>query len=333
MSSGLAARAYSFDDGATFQASPSHAPARGETQVHIAVRDRVGNVQRVVVDLDRVPPSIMRNGRWLRGLANADTRFMRFDFDDASAGVASASVKFRGRTVPIAGGRLDLRSLPEGSGTLRLTVLDHAGNSARWSARLLVDRTAPTLRGAQTRHVFGSTVSLAVSDRLSGPQARTVRARLTREGRQVVRVRVRDRAGNVAQRSIVVTRHVSLARPALNRGLRLRGSDGVTFTPHGDAMRDVFRFRSTLAPWYGHVVMSQPLVREVQWRLKRFGFLSCAVSSSGRLDLTTLGAIKRFQHAHDIPSIATVGPLTRAALDAELLRRASQTAPTCRSSN
>ncbi|MCW2955750.1 MAG: putative peptidoglycan binding domain, partial [Thermoleophilia bacterium] len=89
-----------------------------------------------------------------------------------------------------------------------------------------------------------------------------------------------------------------------------------------------FHFDSRLTTGLGYTYSprSAPLVKEVQWRLQQFGVMSPTMRRTGHLDYATVQAVKRFQRAYRIPTLGTVGPQTRAALDAELVALTSGTA-------
>jgi hypothetical protein len=178
---------------------------------------------------------------------------------------------------------------------------------------VIIDRTAPTTTGPLGGYVLGSTVTIPVVDTYSTSTKKHVRVHIGRLGKATHKVRLKDTAGNSALRSITVERRPSLATPHLNRDLPRAW--------RGDAIDEVFRFRYSSEPWYQHNSSLSPrLVREVQWRLKTMGYYPSQIRSSGRLDPETLRAIRRYQRARSIAPIATVGPLTRAALDKDLLR-------------
>lgn len=317
------AAAYSFDDGLTWQASATYVrsdlPYGVLVRLLARVRDAAGNVSAATqVDLaavDTFAPRI-RPRTTLRTVGAGGG--LDFDISDPETGVASVRATFRGKPVPVRNGTVRGRDLPEGRGVLRILVVDGAGNSASWRRTLAVDRTAPRIANAP-HFTFGRSHALRVTDTVTGPTSRTARVVLPRLGVNLVRVRVRDRAGNVAVRRMRIVRHLSLGRPHLNGDLVVRRGD-LRFVANRDAIRGSFRFIGHTAPWYARTEHSPALVREAQWRLQQFGFLSKATRLSGELDLTTIRAVQRYQAARGLPTLGTIGPRTRNALDRDLLR-------------
>jgi len=331
---GLHATPYSFDDGATFQASPTYTAtglaASQTVTVNARVRDRYGNVSaaqtssattsasqsngpvRVVV-IEPTPTSgIVRNGTvQLRG--------------EGGTGSYTFQAEFRGSRVSIpSSGVLRIDDLPEGRGTLRLVVTDAAGQSAVVTTQLLVDRTAPRFTRSGVRYVVAASAALRVSDALSGPTERIHRVTGLRLGRQRIERRLRDRAGNARTAPVVIERRVSLSRPASNGGIRLRTDSGELFRPDLGTLEDVFGFDGYTAPYYQRTHETGPLVAEVNWRLRLLGFLSPVYANERTLSYPIIEAVQRYQRARGIEALGTVGPKTRRALDADIVRLGSE---------
>lgn len=329
--SGLATEPYSFDGGATWQSSNTYTATgmgSGESRtLQVRVRDAMDNesANQAVTATAQTPPPVVTapppvctdkptvnpSGR-AAPVVGPDGK-IRFDWStpcgmhQATATAGNANIKVS------ADGTLDLSRLSEGRHTIELRILDDAGNIGTWKKTVVVDRTAPLAVVPAGGFVLGPNVSMRVSDALSQSTTSRVRIRIGRLGKATHKVRLTDTAGNSARRSIAIERRPSLATPQLNSDLPRAW--------RGDAINDVFKFRYATEPWYKHDSSLSPrLVREVQWRLKTMGYFPPQLHSTGRLDPATLRAIRRYQRARNITPIATVGPLTRAALDKDLLR-------------
>lgn len=226
---------------------------------------------------------------------------------------------WQGSTVQISSnGSLDLSSLAEGRGVLRVVIRDPNGGSAAWEQAIVIDRTAPRFRTSNTRFTVRTTKTLAIEDALSTATSTSVTLKVPKIGSNLLRATVRDSVGNEAVRTFRVIRRPSLSSGPLNDGVVL-WRPGSTFNPDGDALRDVFgngsrnatagaggRARSPYAP---------ALVREVQFRLKQTGHLSIVYRSSGSLDRSTRSALKRYQRARGLKATGLPDKGTRVSLD------------------
>jgi peptidoglycan hydrolase-like protein with peptidoglycan-binding domain len=134
-------------------------------------------------------------------------------------------------------------------------------------------------------------------------------------GNNRVRVRVSDRLGNTRTVTLPIKRHISLSKPWLNKDARRT----LGYSADATTIRQVFRFVGYTEPWYAFAQKSHPLITEVQHRLRILG-TAPTLQTTGRLDVPTLLAIRKFQRQNKIEDIATVGPKTRKALDKQLDR-------------
>jgi hypothetical protein len=244
----------------------------------------------------------------------------------AGSGGAGTGYSFegtwKGNAVAIpSDGKLDLSSLPEGQGTLRVLIRDANGSTAIWEQTIVVDRTAPRFSTTNARFTTRGTKTLTVEDALSSPTSRSVTVTVRKLGANTVRARLRDSVGNEAVRTYRVIRRPSLTSGPLNKGVEL-WMPGSTFTPGQDSLRDVFgngsrnalrgkngKARSPYAP---------ALVREVQYRLKQTGHLSIVYRSSGSVDRSTRIALRLYQRSKKLTVTGLPDKTTRASLDATL---------------
>lgn len=260
---------------------------------------------------DQEPPVLKRRTRQL--LVTAGVRRLTLPIADMSR-IQRMSSTLNGRRVDSERATLNVEKVRDGRGILRVTAYDAVGNSSRFTFRMLIDRMAPKVR-PKARYVMAPTVKLLISDRTSGVKVRSKTVRLKRPGKRIVRIRVRDRAGNSVIRKVEVWRRLSLATPTINRDLRGAPAE-LSSASEIDA---VFAFRRGTArpPTSRH---SRLLVKEVQWRLRLFGFLPKRAPITGQLNAATLQAAAAFQSRAGVKSIGTIGPQTRKALDKALLR-------------
>lgn len=232
---------------------------------------------------------------------------LRFSLDAPDGVSVRWRARWCGAPVNITAGTIKYRRLRDGRCTL--VVRARAGSrAAAWTRRLIVDRVAPT---AAARHAYmiGHVARIVVTDSVSGSVRRVRVVQAAHIGRNVIRLRVRDRAGNTRLRTVVVWRRMSLSEPRLNRGAGLSNAGTA-------AINAAFEFHSDAAPWYTSRDGSAVFIREVQWRLRMLGYRSIVERSTGVLDLPTIRQIQQFQRHEHIPPRGTVGPRTRRALDA-----------------
>ncbi|MCW2950012.1 MAG: hypothetical protein JWN41_1025, partial [Thermoleophilia bacterium] len=268
---GLGDDAYSFDSGETWGASSTFVRAGlapGTTyDLAVLVRDRVGNVTALVasaatlVDGSPVIRRVTNVGRVPRG---AQPRYTRvYDVDNSWGAVTRLTATFRGATVQLVGGVLDLRRLPEGTGTLVIRALDDDGDEGVLKQHLRIDRTAPVVALRGTHFALGGRVTVHATDAGAGVVHHTLSIRLPRHlGDSVIQTRVADRDGNASTQRIHVTRRLALGDQRLNFGLRLRTSNGSRVDPTLDAVRASFRFIGTEPPWYAASDLQTPFVAE-----------------------------------------------------------------------
>lgn len=319
---GLHAAAYSFDDGVTWQESGqyvvSNVPHETTVRVTARIRDALGNISAAIpleaTVQDVFGPAITLT-RAIRDVT--PRRDLLFSIVDEETAVARTTARFRGKPVTIRDGKVRARDLPEGRGILRVEAFDTEGNIGRWSRFLVIDRTAPTIANPP-RAVFGRTHQLRLTDNVSGTVAKSARVTLPDLGPNVSTIAVRDRFGNRASRRVRIVRHLSLSKPHLNSDVRVTGAN-ITFDANQHWIRESFRFISYSAPWYARTEKSPALVREAQWRLRAFGYLSPAFELNGKLDIPTIRAVQRYQADKGLPLLGTIGPRTRRALDRDLL--------------
>lgn len=322
--SGLADEPFSFDGGQSWTSASELVVTDLDWNVPVertvVVRDAAGNVSEPVTAstmwrVDSTPPTLDRTIRVLPDRLNGRHPFVPFVVRDGGSGLSSITATFRGRTVPLRYGRIDARALPEGAGTLVVRARDRVGLEMTYTRRLVVDRTAPQQRPA-ARYTFDATLQVAGTDALTGV-VRATRLRGLRLGANTRAALLEDGAGNRRRVAVHVERRLSLSEPWRNAGIEVaRGQeDTEAFT------QLVFGFHSDAAPgrWFAGSGRSPRLVREVQWRLQTFGFLSRSHALSGVLDVPTLAGVRDFQRSVGLPAIGTVGPRTRSALDARLL--------------
>lgn len=319
---------YSFDGGASWQASPTSTTAglRPGTTALVAtvVRGNDGVPSTTVAGsgttIDNGKPAVSLNatgGRDLRGVQRAGTIAATAS---SSYGSVMMSATFRGRAVRIVDGRISIGTLPEGVGFLVLRAVDIDGDVAEARTRLTIDRTAPTLLRPTGRYVLGPTTVLRASDAISGATKPRMRVRLqSRTGVLRVAARVSDRAGNAKTRSVVIERRLALRDQALNRDLKLVARDGSHFRAQKGMPHAAFRFLQQTAPWYSQIAQQDPYVTEAQWRLVKLGCLRPASYQTGHLDLATIRGVQRYQRTIGLEVLGTIGPRTRHALDTALL--------------
>lgn len=310
----------SLDGGATWSGTLDTvitAPPWSVVERRVLVRDRVGNVADPVTVSARVADTaapIITLPRGIRTTGPVAVRgTLTFASLDADSGIASVTASFRGRAVTVTNGSVTLAKAREGAGELRIHAMDFAGNVSELRVAIVLDRTAPRL-GALASHVFGDRMTPRWSDNVSGIRTATRSVQNLRFGANIVTLRATDRHGNSVTIRHPVFRHLSLARPQLNRsnGTPVASMDRA-------AIRGSLRFVGYAAPWYAHTDDSPVVVSEVQERLRLFGYLRRTVQP-GLLDIPTIRAIQAYQRARGLPVLGTVGPRTRAALDRDLLR-------------
>ncbi len=257
----------------------------------------------------------------------------------------SLTATFNDRTLPVSSsGWVNLAGAAEGFGKLVVTATDDAGRTAIWSRRMLVDRTGPVFvtrstsssgnsdigrRGVsgswtgsstiRTHVTMQSSYRLRIRDSLSGTNRHSVKVRGLSLGRNRVRVRLKDRAGNRSRRTVIVYRRISLSKPATNRGLKMKLPGGGSFRPTQAVIDSVFRYQGA-GKLYRKRPESVALAREVAWRLRMLGFLSPVYATPDSLSVPLIRAVQRYQKARGIPPIGTIGPKTRASLDRDLGR-------------
>jgi hypothetical protein len=318
---GLHATPYSWDGGSTWTATATRTESglgwNEARSARLLVRDRAGNVadvsatgrSRADTTAPKVPGIVTRipAGAIIAGGATIPIGAI-----DDETGVATYVATFRGQPLTIRDGAIVFDGTLHGRGVLRILITNGAGLTSLYERTITIDRTPPQLDVVGQRFAFGRSIEVGVRD---DGATRSLRVGPLRLGTNRKVVRVRDSAGNLATARVVVHRRISLARPELNRDLRLRG--GIRHDPALNGI--VFDYDSPHFSWYQGTEVAPQLVQEVQWRLQRWGYLDRDRRRSGRLDFATIEAVKRFQRAEGLPAIATVGPRTRAAMDARLL--------------
>lgn len=238
--------------------------------------------------------------------------------DDGGSGLATTRAWFNSRPVKLDSTyALDTRTLREAKSRLIVLATDGAGNSTVYSQEITVDRTAPLLV-PQSHHVFGPFATLDLVDRVSGPVQSRARVRVPKGGVNEISLKVRDRAGNVTERRVLLLRHVSLGTPRWNRGVRMLDDEGNLFSPNAYYIRETFKWQGEPAK-YSKARFIKPLVREAQWRLMLFGALARDHTQTGVIDLSTINAVRTFQKAYGITPNGTIGPATRRAMDKMVL--------------
>ncbi len=327
----LHAAPWSFDDGASWQESPrmERTSLQPGTPVvlDVAVRDHAGNITRDRIDTrsreDAAPVvtihTTRRSARSIEGLPTFTRHRAAFDVTNEWGAIVRVTASFGGRSTTAANGFVDLRPLPDGVGIMTVRVVDEDGDVGTTSNRVRIDRRAPTVRHG--RYVLGRVVSARMRDAVAGTRtthAVTVLPR-GRLGRMVARVRVMDRVGNRAVRMLAIERRIALSDQSLNGDLHLRNRGGGDVSASLSAVRHSFRFTGYVDPWYTVSDSQFPFVREAQWRLVRLGCLAAGSYEIGRLDMSTIRAVQRYQSETRLPVLGTIGPRTRASLDARLL--------------
>lgn len=338
----LANEAYSWDNGATWTSDDSITitglnPGDSASRT-LVVRDSAGNVSAGQVVSEAVPAAptpitpapatpvetvpdtttptsplaISLETRVPSGTIPARRSSLQFAISGGS-GTLTTTATFRSKTTTVrSDGQLNLTRLPEGRGTLKVTVTDTAGTTAVWSRAMLVDRTAPRVIAAED-YVLGSNVRLIASDHVSGLSKAPGRLQGLSLGRNVKRVRVRDRSGNSARRRVIITRRLSLTNAGANRGIKLWGGRASDANIH-----EIFSLDMYTPPWFISERLGPSYVREARWRLAQLGYLPVTDTGKGRIDVALVRATQRYQADRGIPTLGTIGPRTRAALDRDL---------------
>lgn len=326
----LAIEAYSWDNGATWVAAPTATvtglAAGTSTSKTLKVRDSAGNISAGQVVTGSIPEtttpttpidpdptfSVSLGATVPSGVIPAGQTTLQFTISGAS-GSTSGTARFGGKSVPLtADGLLRLGQLPEGKGQLNVVITDASGASTTWVKTIIIDRTAPNVL-APSRYVLGSSTNLTATDLLTGVTRKPGRWNGLTLGRNERRVRVSDRAGNTAARTVVVTRRLALTSARANRGIDLGG--GQASDAH---INDIFSFDRYSAPWYESEPLGAAYVRETRWRLAQLGYLPLMQTGSGHIDWPLMLATKHYQRAKGLPQPGTIGPRTRAALDRDL---------------
>ncbi len=324
--------AYAMDDG-QWQVSSTFAVMTGaETTAHTArIRDRAGNITSLPITIDStntesislIPnsgltpdvtaPKIVANanGKFLGKGARGIYTFAVTDDSGTISSIAATHTRAgRSMYLPIAGNGINTSSAPEGRGELALIATDTSGNSSVLRADVTIDRTAPAI-SVQARTTIDDEIAFRIRDSLSGSRRSVVKKRLPKLGLNNIKIKVRDRAGNTASRTLTVRRALSLANPSLNKtAVRDLG-----FAAGANEIDQAFKFRHAFFPWYKPPPHTRGIVSEAQRRLTAAGFVTPV---TGRLDIATIISTKRFQRSRGISPIATIGPQTRKALDSSL---------------
>lgn len=332
-SQGIAGYAVSASNGATdepgssvttTQTSGTLTAGVGTWYVHVRARDTTGRWTSTVhlgpfniVAPDITPPTIaLKSGTITSGTTTySASDQIRFTVRDTGVGIHTILASSGSKLLTIDGrGTLDASTLPEGKSTITIVATDLSGNKQTQRLTVTIDRTAPKLR-TWTRHTAGPKVRAAFADGKGIGVARTRQLSPLTMGASHVRMRVSDKLGNTRTVSIPVTRHISLSKPWLNHDAQ--GELG--YSADLPSINAAFRFVGYTEPWYAFAQRSNPLVAEVQRRLHILG-IATGLPRTGRLDIPTLLAVRKFQRENGISDIATVGPQTRAALDRALNR-------------
>lgn len=282
----------------------------GATAAALALGSLAG--QESAWAVDTAPPTITPLSPVPR-YVTASTNQLIFEIVDAESPVDTVRASWGRSAVPIVNGVIDTRRLREARKVLTVAAADTAGNVAIYSTQITVDRTPPRM-WASTFHTFGPVARVVATDATSGPFTQTLKVRAATLGDSRHAFTFRDRAGNEAWLRFVVRRHISLSRSDRNRGLRVRDGRGRWIAVTRELVDRALAYHGGVQP-YPSTFGGTPVVREVQWRLRRLGYLPRRYPLTGMIDLETMKAIKRLQRDFALPPIATPGMATRARLD------------------
>lgn len=213
--------------------------------------------------------------------------------------------------VTLRAGRIPSRALPAGPVDLTVRATAADGSVSERLIPLIVDHQPPRLILPDWRTTSTSIDATVVDVGPAGVMHATVSLRSLSLGLNTRSVKLADRAGNTKTVRVKVRREISFSMPELNRGsVRTLGY------PATRAELDrIFRFRQPYYPWYWSTTHGNPIVRELQRRLRDHGYYSSRLPINGLMDIETIKAVKRLQREYGVDAIATVGPRTRLALD------------------
>jgi hypothetical protein len=303
----LATFTWTFDDGVTASgADVVHVFGSGGSHtVRSTVSDGSGGsaTTPIVIYVDGVPPVIRLIGR------NGHT--LSFAGADAESGIDTIVADVAGRRSALDPARPVL-TLPDGRTVVKLTITDRAGNTAVYTVPVTMDTTAPAIAVTAPRLGLAGTaaVAVAVTDATSGV------ARLALDGRALARAARTITVATGAPHRLVATdgagneRELAFTVPRVTPIAALRG-------PELDGARHDSLFYGTRVQTGTRLV----LLRGTALRLAALGLVPASAGSATRFTPALHAALQRFQAAHRLakagqPAYGTIGPRTKAALDA-----------------
>jgi hypothetical protein len=194
---------YSLDDGASWTTGTSLQLGQGQHTIKYRSTDRAGNVEAIktaTVDIDTTAPTIestQNPAKNTAGWNNQDSVAVTFTCGDALSGVASCT------------GTSASPVTAEGTTNVSGTAVDNAGNDNTIAHPVSIDRTAPTISGAQSPDKPSSgwnntdvTVNFTCNDDRSGVVACPDSVPFGEGAGQSVTRSVSDRAGNTASATV-----------------------------------------------------------------------------------------------------------------------------------
>ncbi len=244
------------------------------------------------------------------------TRRLNFTLRRSGSDYTSKAT-FQGRVIKMRGTSLKTRHIPEGKGELTVTFTDSKKREVSWSQRVIVDRTPPAIAKKQ-RMVMGTKTTVGLVDPLSGTAVKSRRFAGLKPGKNLLRVRGIDAAGNSRDSTTAVYRRMSLSDASLNAGFHLQSPDGDRFNPGASMLTAMFGGQGVSRPMI-YSEHSPAVMREITWRLRRLGYLSLAYRDNTSMNETVRSAIKRFQRAKKIRITGNLDYRTRVALDKDIL--------------
>jgi hypothetical protein len=220
--SGLAAQAYSFDNGQTWQASNTKAFSQNVATINIKVKDNAGNIassSASITNIDKTAPSISINGNTTNWTKENVT--ITITATDNASGLASQAYSFDGGNTWQAG---NAKTYTTNTSNINIKVRDTLGNETSKSITISnIDKEAPIISSlVATTTILENQIKLTVeatdsksglakeSYSWDGKQTWTSDKTLTVSENGTYIVYVRDNLENISSKEITVSNVYSL---------------------------------------------------------------------------------------------------------------------------